>query len=185
MAVRTVVCAQWVQQCVAERLVVVCSSARGSVQLSGSAVVYGSLRRCAAVCGNVCAAVCGSSVRQCCSVWQCAAVCSVRQQCTAVRQCAAVCGGVRQYAAMYVRQCAAVCGSSVWQCGSVWQCVQPFAAMRSAVRTAVCGSALYMYIQHKCAHNICQYALIDRGSRNEPHISRILILTNRSIRPSY
>jgi hypothetical protein len=123
-AVHTVVCAQWAQQCAAERLVVVCSSARGSVRLSGSAVVYGSLRRCAAVCGNVCAAVCGSSVRQCGSVQCAAAVYGSAAVCGSVRRCAAVCGNV----------CAAVCGSVRQQCVAVRQCV--------AMRAAVCGNAL-------------------------------------------
>ena len=150
----------------------VCGSAHGSVRAVRAAVcgsILGSLWQCA---------------RQRAAVWQCS---SLQQWAAvggsaAVRQCAAVCGSaaVRVQQCGSVRQCAALCGSAcvaVWQCatvraavcGSVRQCV--------AVRMAVCGSTLYLYI-HKVAHNIllvCPF----RGGGNEPHIPRMLILTDQ------
>jgi hypothetical protein len=108
--VRTVVCARCARQRAVVRLVVF-GSARGSVRLSGSA----------AVCGSV-------SV----GVWQCARSCIAVRQCVAVHVAARGSAAVRVWqcgsACVAVRQCmcgsAAVCGSAevrVWQCGSVRQ----------------------------------------------------------------
>jgi hypothetical protein len=96
-------------------------------------------------------------VRQKCRVRR--AVCSVRhfnscsvrgvrssvRQCGSVRQCAAVCGIVRLPGS--VRQCVAVCGS-VWLPGSVRQCVTLCACPAVCDSAAVCGC---LAVQQRCA----------------------------------